>query len=180
MQNYSLTQLKSEFIRLNYHWLDFHLIGIRSKANIKNKFDDLMILVNKDKLSYYQCTTNPGTKYLVQLLNPKGTAVLKPDQYIDSWKIGLHKGYEAFVQSKPVNVYRDADKDDIAEEQGKIDFGMFGINIHRANPKWKSILIDGWSAGCTTFCSPDEFKNFLTTCKLSGKKEFTYTLLKEF
>jgi hypothetical protein len=114
-------------------------------------------------------------------MNPKGTAVLKPGQYVDSWKLGLHQGkYEALVQAKPITVYRDNNKNDLAEENGKEDTGMFGINIHHANASAVSKLIDKWSAGCQVLDTPEQFKTLISSCKTSGKSAFTYTLLREF
>ena len=114
-------------------------------------------------------------------MNPKGTAVLKPGQYIDSFGFGLHQGkYEALVQIKPLPVYRDADKDDLAEEQGAVESGMFGIHIHRANPSMISKLIDKWSAGCQVLNNPHEFEVLMAACKASKNTKFTYTLLEEF
>ncbi len=147
MKAYSYVELENEFKRLGYSWSQFHIIGVRSKANEKNKFDDNIYLVNGPIMFRYTCTTNPGTHWLKNLLNPKGTAVLKPGQYVDTWKLGLHQGkYEALVQRKPVTVYRDGDKDDTAEEQGKEDTGLFGINIHRANASAISSIIDSWAS----------------------------------
>lgn len=181
MKTYSYVELENEFKRLGYTWSPFHLVGVRSAANEKNKFDDNIYLVNGPIMFRYTATTNPGTHWLKNLLNPKGTAVLKPGQYVDTWKLGLHQGkYEALVQRKPVTVYRDGDKDDTAEEQGKEDTGLFGINIHRANPSAISSLIDKWSAGCQVLNNPKEFAQLLDYCKKSKKDSFTYTLLREF
>lgn len=181
MKKYTIQELKTEFIRLNYKWYNFQFIGIRSKANLKNQFDDLFIVIENDKISYYTCTTNPGTHWLKNLMNPKGTAVLVPDQYVDTWKIGLHQGkYKAFVQDKPVRVYRDKNKNDIAEETLSIEKGMFGINIHRANDKFVSKLVDKWSAGCTVLNSPSDFMDVLMKAERTQSKYFTYTLLREF
>lgn len=181
MKFYSISELKSEFTKNSYSWFNFHIVGIRSKENKPNQFDDLIGVVNNDKITWFTCTTNPGTHWLKNLLNPKGTALLKPGQYIDSYKLGLHQNkYEAFVQAKPITVYRDGDKDDIAEETKVTETGYFGINIHRANDKLISKLIDKWSAGCQVLNNPDDFKELLHQAKLSGKKQFTYTLLKEF
>jgi hypothetical protein len=114
-------------------------------------------------------------------MNPKGTAVLKPGQYIDTWAFGLHQGkYEALKQVKPVTVYRDKDLDDKSEETAVTDTGLFGINIHRANEKAISKIIDKWSAGCQVLNNPADFKTLLDSCKESKLKAFTYTLLKEF
>jgi hypothetical protein len=181
MRQYTTKELKAEFERLGYPWPVFHLVGIRSNANAKNQFDDLIGVVEKDTVSWYSCTTNPGTHWLQNLLNPKGSAVLKPGQWDDCWKIGLHQGkYEALVQCAPITVYRDADRDDVAEEQGKEDTGLFGINIHRANPSMISKIIDKWSAGCQVLNDPKQFAQLLDKCKKSGFRKFTYTLLKEF
>ena len=181
MKTYSYVELENKFKELGYTWPQFHLIGVRSKANEKNKFDDSLYLVNGPIMFRYTCTTNPGTYWLKNLLNPKGTAVLKPGQYVDSWKLGLHQGkYEALVQAKPITVYRDADKDDLAEEDGKEDTGMFGINIHHANASAISSFIDKWSAGCQVLNNPTEFASMLKACKDSKLTGFTYTLLREF
>jgi hypothetical protein len=181
MKKYTYTELEAEFARLGYAWPKFHLIGIRSKDNINNKFDDIIYVVNGPGTTPYSCTTNPGRHWLLNMMNPKGTAVLKPGQYVDSWKLGKHKGqYEALVQAKPVTVYRDNDKDETAEEQGKEDTGLFGINIHRANPNAISSLIEKWSAGCQVLNNPKEFASLIQACKDSGLTNFTYTLLREF
>ena len=181
MKQYSIEEIKSKFKELNYKWLDFHLVGIRSNANERNKFDDLIGIVNKNSIRWFTCTTNPGTHWLKNLLNPKGAALLKPNQYIDTWKIGLHQGkYEALVQSKLVDVYRDKNLNDIAEESTSIDRGLFGVNIHRASDKIISQIIDKWSAGCQVLNNPADFKLLLDDCKASKLPFFTYTLLKEF
>jgi hypothetical protein len=181
MKKYTYTELEAKFAELGYQWPTLHVIGVRSAANEKDKFDDMMYLINGPMQQIFSCTTNPGTHWLKNLLNPSGTAVLKPGQYVDSWKIGLHQGkYEALVQAKPVTVYRDANKNDLAEENGKEETGMFGINIHRANPNAVSSIIDKWSAGCQVLNNPKEFYTLLSACKASGKKAFTYTLLREF
>jgi len=182
MKIYSYTELETELKRLGYQWPSFHLIGVRSKANVNNKFDDHFYIV-QGPMFYgpFTCTTNPGRHWLLTLMNPKGTAVLKPGQYVDTWKLGLHRGqYEALVQRKPITVYRDTDKDETAEEQGIEDTGLFGVNIHRANPSAISTFIEKWSAGCQVLNNPQDFAKLIKLCKESGLKDFTYTLLREF
>ena len=181
MKKYTIEELKAEFQKHNYEWLPFHFVGIRSKANLPNQFDDLFALVYNNKVEWFSCTTNPGTHWLKNLLNPKGAALLKPAQYKDTWAIGLHQGkYEAFKQVKPVTVYRDGDKDDSAEETSVTETGLFGINIHRANEKAISKIIDKWSAGCQVLNNPADFAKVLAAGKATKQKAFTYTLLKEF
>jgi hypothetical protein len=181
MKKYTVEELKAQFQKHNYQWLPFHFVGIRSTANLPNQFDDLFGVVMGDKVEWLTCTTNPGTHWLKNLLNPKGAALLKANQYVDTWQIGMHQGkYKAFCQAKPVEVFRDKDLDDKAEETATIDKGLFGINIHRANEKFTSKLIDKWSAGCQVLNNPADFAKVLFTAESTKQKFFTYTLLKEF
>lgn len=181
MKKYSYTELETEFAGFGYQWPTLHIVGIRSKANEKNKFDDMIYLINGPMMQIFSGTTNPGTHWLKNLMNPKGCAVLKPGQYVDSWKLGLHQGkYKALTQAKPITVYRDNNKNDLAEELGKEDTGMFGINIHHANSSAVSSIIDKWSAGCQVLNDPKQFATLLAACENSGKSAFTYTLLREF
>ena len=108
MKKYTVDELKAKFAELGYTWYPFMLVGIRSQANIPNEFDDLVGVVEGEKVSWYTATTNPGTHWLKNLMNPKGTALLKPGQWVDSWKVGMHQGkYEALVQCKSIPVFRD-------------------------------------------------------------------------
>jgi len=181
MKKYTLQELQTQFSKLNYKWSPFHIIGVRSKADLPNVFDDNIYLWDGYELIQYKATTNPGTHWLVNWLNPKGTAVLKPDQYVATWGLGLHRGtYEALIQQKPVTVYRDINKDKKSDESGKTDYGLFGINIHRASENGISNVIDKWSAGCQVFADGSEYKDFMKRIKSSGQELFTYTLLREF
>ena len=181
MKIYTYVELENKFKELGYEWSAFHIIGARSAANEKNKFDDNIYLIKGPIMYVFTCTTNPGTHWLKNLLNPKGTAVLKPGQYVDTYQLGLHQGkYRALVQRKPVTVYRDGDKDDVAEETKVEQTGLFGINIHRANASAISNFIDRWSAGCQVLNDPEQFKTLISSCEMSGRKTFTYTLLREF
>lgn len=181
MEKYTIEELQKEFKRLGYSWHPFQIIGVRSTANLPNKFDDLIGLMENNTITWFTGTTNPGVHWLKNLLNPKGAALLKPNQYVNTWKLDLHQGkYLALCQRKPVVVYRDSDKDEFAEETATTDTGLFGINIHRANPNLISQLIDKWSAGCQVLNDPKDFEYLIKRCQASKQKEFTYTLLKEF
>lgn len=181
MKRYTIEELKAEYARLKYEWTQFHFVGIRSKANLPNVFDDLFGLVNGNNVTWYSCTTNPGTHWLKNLLNPKGAALLVPSQYVNTWKIGMHQGkYKAFVQAKEVTVYRDNNMNDIAEQTNVTEKGFFGINIHRANETAVSKLIDKWSAGCQVLNNPADFNQVLHAAEESKLPAFTYTLLNEF
>jgi hypothetical protein len=48
-------------------------------------------------------TTDPGTFWLRNLMNPQGTAIVKQGQYIGSHGIGMHRGkYLALTQKRPL------------------------------------------------------------------------------
>lgn len=175
----TLDGLKNRFKELGYNWYDFQLIGIRSKNYKPNTFTDKLILVNGTQVTVYNATTRPGRHWLLNLLNPKGTAVLKPGQYVNTWRLGIHKNYKALVQVLPVEVYRDKNRNEIAEISDVIDRGIFGINIHRANQAYTSTFVDKWSAGCQVVADPIDFSRLLKACEDSGKGVFTYTLLNE-
>ena len=178
---YTIKDLQNKFKELNYKWPSFHLIGIRSKNYIPNEFCDTFVLFNGGQLYWFKGTTRPGSYYLLHLLNPKGTAILKPGQYEDTWTLGLHKGeYKAWVQVKPVIVYRDNNQDIYAVPTGTTETGIFGINIHRASQFTLSKLVDKYGAGCQVFANPENFAKFVELSEQSNQKFFTYTLLDEF
>lgn len=180
MKKYTTEELQQQFAKHGYKWMPFMLIGVRSRADEPNKFDDhLYLIVNGRIDNVFAITTNPGTTYLQKLLNPKGAAVMKPGQYVNSWGFGLHRGkYQALVQIRPVTVWRDGDKD-IKSEKGVEDTGLFGINIHRANTGITQ-LINGHSAGCQVFQDSRDFDYVMIACRNSGQKQFTYTIMEEF
>ena len=171
---------------------DVNIIGIRNsktKGRVTNAFDDLMTISYKDEdgiWNYHEfdCTTDPGTQWVENLLNPDGVAILKPGQYRGSHKIRLHQGkYEALGQKKPLKVYRDGDRDgtyDCIEENVKE--GIYGINIHRATSKssGKSTRVDKWSAGCQVIAANKDFEKFMSICRKARDtfgNSFTYTLI---
>ena len=126
---------------------------------------------------------NRTGEILVVEWSEKGTAVLcSPQQVRGGWQIGKHRGkYDALCQRQPVRVWRDSDRDEVAEQSQVIDEGIFGINIHRSNPSRESVFVDKYSAGCQVFASPHEFDHFMLLCKkqieMRGWPTFTYTLI---
>jgi len=181
----------------NYKWFEtgdynLNIVGVRNSDTgnkVTNKFDDIMTLSYKDEdgqwnYHEYNCTTDPGRYWVENIMRVEGVAVLKEGQYPGSHKIRLHQGrYEALGQTKPVTVYRDANKDgkfDLSDDNTQT--GLFGINIHRAT-KWggkKSSQVDKWSAGCQVIAANDDWHEFMDICRVARNKwsnSFTYTLL---
>tara|TARA_R110000851_G_scaffold116633_4_gene242930 strand:+ start:236 stop:877 length:642 start_codon:yes stop_codon:yes gene_type:complete len=189
--------IKSYFEAKDYKFFDtpdrklnINLIGVRRDNQGTNTFDDFLLVIYRDEelmiSNRYQITTDPGKYWLKNPTNPKGTAVLKPGQYRGTWQLGKHQGkYEALVQRKPVQVYRDNNRDETIDYNNittMVDEGYFGINIHRSNPYDQSYAINKWSAGCQVFKKIDEYNKFIQICKDSAKiygNGFTYTLIAE-
>lgn len=184
------------FLSKGYAYFDngfynLNIIGIRSnnKNKVTNKYDDALVVIYTNGKTterlIYAITTEPGKYYMTDKLgNSKGTAILVPGQYRGCWAIGKHNGkYKALVQTKPVKVYRDNNKDKIYDLNPKtIDTGVFGINIHRSNENWTRTTVDMYSAGCQVFASPSQFKSFMDICEKQRKlygNSFTYTLINE-
>lgn len=173
-------ELKQVALKKGYQWLPFQLINIRSSADKPNEFDDLLGVFNNGVITWHTGTTNPGVHWLLNILNPKGAAVLAEGQHLNAWVVGKHKGqYKALVQYAPLPVYRDGNKNNKSEQIGKPIYGHYGINQHRANANAISRIIDKWSAGCQVRNNPQEFNDFMTICENSGVKYFSCILFNE-
>jgi hypothetical protein len=94
--------------------------------------------------------------------------------------VRLHQGkYEALGQQKPCTVWRDKNKD-MTFDEVTTDTGLFGINIHRSNPKTESEYVENWSEGCQVFKKVKDFNEFMKICnkaKAIHGNSFTYTLI---
>ena len=175
-----------------------NIVGVRNYNTNPNDFDDSMYVFFKDENNdwrgkEYVITTDPSTKYLLKggigkFDGKKSTAILPSGQYIDAFKIGIHKGsYTALVQNKPICVYRDYNRNEILDFNiDDKDCGIFGINIHRAkiggadDSLGNTGKIGDYSAGCQVFQNYMCFLEFMSMVKkqeeLYGNK-FTYTLI---
>ena len=179
-----------------YRWFEqgdynLNIVGVRNsdtKDKVTNRFDDKITLSykvdGKWQFHSFDCTTDPGTHWVENIMRKEGVAILKPGQYRSSHKIRKHQGrYEALGQQNPVKVYRDNNRDhmyDLYEES--VQEGLFGINIHRATKYAgkKSSQVDKWSAGCQVIASNDDWKLFMKICRKARdtwNNNFTYTLL---
>jgi hypothetical protein len=158
------------------------LAGDNTSFALKNYNQDK----GKPRLKSWSITTEPGVFYQKNPLSKLGAAVLVPGQYKKAYQLGLHQGrsnHPALVQTgNKVKVYRDNDRDGIAEETGVIEEGFFGINIHRASAAGSTASIGRHSAGCQVFQKIQDQKELLQLCEqfkaLTGNR-FTYTLLRE-
>ncbi len=128
---------------------------IRSEEDEYDRFDDKVytfdctIKVPKF-ISVATGTSNAGAEGLKRFdkYNRLGCAILKADELVyDGWAYGLHKGqYPAYRQIKGFPYYRDNNKNNRAEEIGRIYTDIIYANCHKAG--WHSTLIGGWSVAC--------------------------------
>lgn len=174
------------FTKGNYN---LNIIGVRSNQGRKvtNKFDDVLIVDYNTPTGHrrdiYSITTDPGLYYMKNPINKIGTGILVPNQYKSTYALDYHNGkYLALCQRlKPVEVYRDNNKDDVYDlYPEKIERGMFGVNIHKSGTD--STQIDKWSAACQVFANEKYFNEFIATCKKARDtygNSFTYTLITE-
>ena len=108
--------IKSYFAAKDYKFFDtpdkrlnLNIIGVRRDSQGSNTFDDFLLVMYREEDFMinlrWQATTDPGKYWLMNPMNPKGTAVLVPGQYRGTWQLGKHQNnYEALVRSKPVKV----------------------------------------------------------------------------
>jgi len=163
------------------------ILGIRSESTVPNRFDDEVHVLFKNTsrqwVHYiFPATTDPGTYWLQNPLNPQGTAILRQGQYKDSYQIGLHRAkYYALVQAKPVTVLRDYDRNALLDfKNGKEETGLFGINIHHASATGTTKTVDQYSAGCQVLANVNDFNLLMKLCEVHKNlygNNFTYTLI---
>jgi hypothetical protein len=171
--------------------MNLNLVGIRERPEQSklNAFDDLIGMVFQDMTGawttrLYAGTTEPGRRWLLEPGRKAGTMVLLPGQHRGCWTFGLHHGeYPAFVQVAPMRFTRDADKDEIPENEGNVYEEIVGCNLHRASEAGTSIRVDSWSAGCQVTQPKGSLDQFLLLARESAKRygsRFSYTLLDEW
>lgn len=190
-------QIEKAVLSKGYKWFnddtnkgfDLNIVGIRTSIpgdKVTNVFDDFITISYKEngtwKFYAWSATTDPGRKAVLEFSNSKGVAILVPGQYVKTHIIRKHQGkYDALCQDKSVKVFRDKNKDmKFDMNPSSVEEGIFGINIHRSNPKTESQLVEDWSMGCQVFKRVKDFNEFMTILNKSKDihgNRFTYTLL---
>ena len=165
---------------------DYWILGVQSKEDKFNEFDDKFYLFKGEKFIMVTTgTTNAGLTGLkhYDTYNPNGCAVIKTDEwYYTLWRPGLHKGkMRALKQYSAIKYYRDWNKNDKAEEIGNINEGVIGINFHTASYQPYNVitrLIGGWSTGCQVANNTADYYKILDY--IGNQDIVSYCLIKEF
>lgn len=148
---------------------ELNIVGVRSKNTNPIKFDDsLYVFWKDDKFNWegkeYAITTDPSTAYLTKE-DKKGVAILPSGQYLNKFTVGKHKGeYRALVQSRPICVYRDFDRNPIINFNTKdLDFFFFNsftLNPFSSKPFFTVSLINTLPKGSSFVISKTSFCHF--------------------
>ena len=162
---------------------NLNIFGIRTNDPVSNAFNDVVgVLFKVDGewvLKKYDATTDPGIYWRNNLMNVNGTAILQPGFYKGAFRIGMHQGkYEALVQNVPFKFWRDKNKDDTLDMEGKTYTEVAGVNLHHAGAA--SIQVDKWSAGCQVIANRDNFNELMSIVhKSQAGNTFSYALFTE-
>lgn len=75
---------------------ELNIVGLRSKSIVPNRFDDeIHVFYKVSTLNWhyhiFKATTDPGTFWLKQPMQPQGTAILAEGQNINCYELGMHQ-----------------------------------------------------------------------------------------
>ena len=144
---------------------NLNFIWVREDLHATNHFTDDLYVAYKvngaENVLSIKCTTKPGLRG--SLFNPvtvegvTGTAIIKESQYRGAWQFrDTTEGfshYPYFHQIKPIDYFRDGDKDteiDLVQEQDNKIFGTFWHKMSNVGDKRKieQFEVNNWSLGC--------------------------------
>jgi hypothetical protein len=133
-----------------------------------NSFNDVRMVIQIDAgvpkiVGQWIATTEPGSFYTYNRMNPGGAARIKFGQY-KAWQVGAHvtasvNQNPALIQVEDVTVHRDANEDGFRTGD-KLDTGLFGINQHHADDAPRTD-IGRWGAGCLVGQTAAGHKKFM-------------------
>ena len=190
----TVDSIRSIFSKKGYKFFEndernynINIFGVRTSDMTPNTFNDYVCIMWKFQGKWYtkiyDATTDPGLYYILKPMNVNGTAIMVPDQYINTYEIGIHKTYKALVQKAPMKYYRDNNRDKIYDmDSSHIYTEIAATNIHHASFTGKSNTVDNWSAGCQVLADIVDWNEFIDICDKSKStfgNSFSYTLLTE-
>jgi hypothetical protein len=135
-----------------------------------NQFNDRRIVIEFNDgepkiVDHWEATTEPGSYYTYNPMNPGGAARIKFGQY-KAWALGYHGNadrHEALVQVAPITVHRDFNQD-FKRTGDKLDTGLFAINQHWGYDA-PSNDIKNASAGCLVGRRREGHREFMSIIK---------------
>jgi hypothetical protein len=135
-----------------------------------NEFNDRRIVIEvvdgvPKIVNHWQATTEPGSRYTFQPMNPQGAARIQFGQY-KAWRVGIHgiaEPHEALVQVDNITVCRDFNKD-FKRTGDKLDTGLFAVNQH-CGFDFPQNNIRAASAGCLVGRRREGHREFMAIIK---------------
>jgi len=128
---------------------NLNIWAVRANNQEAGRFDDIQVVFWKDGLGWeyevFNCTTDPSDHYLLNPINPRGTAIVKPGQWRGLWELGYHRSnhnHPALIQKEPIVVIRDFNKDIILDYYTPGNLGAFEKDVirndaHGYTMRWK-------------------------------------------
>lgn len=179
------------FARFGYTWFtgeyNLNIFGIRSNSNSSVAFDDLLCVAyqhgGKDMIYLCDCTLNPGTYWLQNLMDKGGAAIIKEGNYRGLFKKGYYLGKPSLLQVGLITVYRDGNRDSFIDLGGLQTTGNYGIFMHEHHQGVNEAKeIGKSSAGCIV---PKRNSDFYAVIDLCDKQipiwgnSFSFSLFTE-
>ncbi|RCJ23995.1 peptidoglycan-binding protein [Nostoc sp. ATCC 43529] len=135
-----------------------------------NQFNDRRIVIEivdgvPKIVNHWQATTEPGSRYTYNPMNPGGAARIKFGQY-KAWSVGIHgnsEPHEALIQVAPITVHRDFNKD-FQRVGDKLDTGLFLVNQHYGYDAPVNDIKNA-SAGCLVGRRREGHREFMSIIK---------------
>ncbi len=134
---------------------DMTQFSIRTKDNKSNKFNDWVGMMYHDNEGVLNGivrsgTTDAGLYYRENPMQIDGTAIIQHGvqhrgafTYMEK---GGHRGQEAFRQTGKMWYWRDANRDEYLDFDGKAEYEIFNTNGHDMGTLGSNV--GKWSAGC--------------------------------
>ena len=171
----------------------YWIIGVRSKEDQYNRYDDKFYLFLGDKfVTVMSGTTHSGGYGLKNFLlwNRRGVAHVKADEWYygvymksDGKSVRHHNSrLPCLRQVRPFKFYRDNNQDEKVDEMGPEYRAIIGANFHANSYKSKSGIlswyINGWSTACQVTNDLTKYYQMLDLLPLGTPID--YVLINEF
>ena len=144
-----------------------------ANANTPNQFNDLRVVIKCTPsgvpkiVGQWQATTEPSRYWTLHPMNANGAARIAFGQW-KCWTVGIHhSSHEALVQTAPLTVWRDKNKD-YKRTGDHQDTGLFGINQHWGYDLPKNDLGNS-SAGCLVGRMKKGHREFMALIKQDAR-----------
>lgn len=148
----------------------FLIVGIRNEEGLKEDVINDFLGYLDEELFLVKGTTDPSVYWTTSKeRNKKGTFHLKTGYHKRIWCVGIHKGYEAFVNNwkycLPTEGWRDSDYNFEYNNKDVLVKDYFGINFHRMHPLKIVDRIGKYSGGCQVVNDNKDLQHILKRFK---------------